>query len=91
MGLQNSTRGVSFDPKQAAYERERALAIKEAQDREAGRKMHQERMREYGRVLDQIETCYRQYTPPQIENAEAMQDADETWRLSCFDTLVDAS
>lgn len=65
----NSTRGMSFDPKIAAAERERKAEEAKAQ----AVAEHRRNMRQHGRMLDQIENCYRQHNPQQIRFAEEME------------------
>jgi hypothetical protein len=52
-----------------AQQREKRRADREQQAREAKR----EALRTKGRTLDQVERCYRQHTPPQIEKADEMK------------------
>lgn len=103
----NQQNGVSFDPAEARREREKARIIQEAQEREFARKQHQENMRNHGRMLDQIEACYRQHIPaqncyqgPRVEKhggmlmtmtAEDFVLQDEVWQAVCYDHIVDAS
>jgi len=55
---------MSFDPKQAAAER----VVKAAEE-------HRRNMRQHGRMLDQIENCYKQHIPQQIRFAEEMEQS----------------
>jgi hypothetical protein len=46
--------------------RERKIAQR-AQEQAERRAREAQSKREHGRILDQIETCYRQYTPAQVQ------------------------
>ena len=68
MSARSTTTGVCFDPAQAKIER----AKRAEREAELARLAHQTDMRAHGRMLDQIETCYRQHTPAQILHEEEM-------------------
>jgi hypothetical protein len=69
MTTRSNTRGVCFDPTTAKAER----ALRREELLAESRKVHTTTMREHGRMLDQIETCYRQHKPQQQVVLEAMQ------------------
>ena len=57
-------------------DREAAIAAERARNEQRRREKDEarrERGRAHGRKLDQIKTCYKQHTPPQIAFAEEMQ------------------
>lgn len=62
----STTRGLPFEPAAASEMRVVTRARAEAQARREADQRRRER-REYGRMLDQIETCYRQHHVPQSE------------------------
>lgn len=65
-GAIETTRGMPFKADHnAVLQRVRK---QEARDKER----HKTAMRAEGRRRDQVETCYRQHTPPQIRFAEGM-------------------
>lgn len=59
MAAQNTTRGVSFDPSIAR------LSAKVQTERIRKQRMERRvnELRAHGRMLDQIELCYKQHTP----------------------------
>lgn len=70
-----------------AEARERRLA-KRAQEQAEARAARANGTREHGRILDQIETCYRQYTPAQQKHItldDLYTDGTVVWES---DTLV---
>lgn len=73
----NTTRNTCFDPQRAKAERQEqqreleiARNIMYEQRKAADRAQHAAQMREHGRMLDQIERCYREHTPKQIQWAK---------------------
>ena len=78
MALASSTRGVSFDPTQAAREREHRQAVEMRKRAEVERirlraQSHSEQSMSPKKALaiqlDQIERCYREHMPPQQRRA----------------------
>ena len=97
----NKQRNLSYNPQVAKAQRiaqkaqENAERRAEVQRQEAARKQEvAEARRAHGRMLDQVEHCYRQYAPAQIHQAQAMRecnpvdaafDAGEVeWRDDCL-------
>ncbi len=68
----STTRGMSFNPAEAARQREQAAAERAEQDKAD----HVASMREFGRFLDQVETCYKAHQPPQIRFRAEMETCD---------------
>lgn len=56
-------------------DREAAIARKAQQNAEK-RAAESQNRRAHGRMLDQVEHCYRQYAPSQIHQAQAMKDCN---------------
>lgn len=59
-----------------AEARERKIAQR-AQENAERRAAESQSKRQQGRILDQIETCYRQHTPAQIVTLDQLFDAGE--------------
>lgn len=66
-------RGSSHNPRIAQAQRIAQRAQANAEARAARRQT----TREHGRMLDQIEHCYREYTPTQIHQADAMRECGD--------------